>query len=395
MNKEIRAQFPFFVQNPDLVYLDTGATSHIHQRVLDSFRETAIAYASVHRATYPMAVELTNKYEAVRAQVAQFIGVSSSEIVFTSNASEALNMVAYIEAQRLVAGDEVVLFSTNHNSAILPWMRLARERGVVIRWVSAHSSLDEIVELFSESTKVVVVSHVSNVLGVLSPVSEIVSLARDVGARVVLDAVQSVGRMPVDVGQLGVDYAVFSAHKMYGPTGVGVLYAREKLLSNAEPFMVGGGVVDDVNHDEVIFREGPQKFEAGTPNVAGVLAFGEALRVLEEYSLKAVRAHDVELLEYALEKIKGFSFVKLLIDNPDVGIISFQVEGVHSHDVVHVCAQRGVMVRGGNHCAHILLKELGIHDVVRVSFGLYNEKRDVDKLVEALFDVARIFDNIY
>lgn len=400
----VKKDFPIFTTHPQLVFLDNAATTQKPAAVTGAEKEFyETTYANIHRATYDIAAQATDLFEGTRQQVAQFINAASSnEILFTRNASEALNLAAYIEGQKLQAGDELLVSVAGHHSNILPWMRLVKAKGAKIVWIEltpeGRLDVEGLLKHISARTKVVAFEHVSNVMGYVSPVKEITTAAQAVGARVVVDVAQSSCRMPVDAQDLGADYMAFSGHKMYGPTGSGWLYAKEELLAEAEPMLSGGGTIKKVTRDTIVWADVPFRFEAGTPDIASVISLSAGLTYLSAIGMDNVWTHDQAVMEYAMEKLRALPGLRLYgphdIANR-AAIFSFLVEVHgklgHSHDVADICNQRGVAVRGGHHCAQILMQALGVEDVNRASFGIYNNEGDVDRLVEALAEVQRIF----
>ncbi len=360
------------------------------------FYETT--YANIHRATYDIAAKATDLFEGVRQSVAHSIGASSAdEVVFLRNASEALNVAAFIAGQNLAEGDELLVSIAGHHSNALPWVRLAKAKKLKLIWIELTSKgrmdVEGLKNNLSPRTKIVAFEHVSNVMGYVNPVADIASAAHVVGAKVVLDAAQSSCRMPIDVGKLGVDFAAFSGHKMYGPTGTGWLWARRELLADAEPMLAGGGTIKKVTRDDIVWADTPFKFEAGTPDIAGVIALGATMDFLKKVKMEAVWEHDQEIMAYALQKLfslPGLTLFGVQDEANRAAIFSFLLDGIHSHDVVEICNERGIAIRGGHHCAQPLMAALGVEDVNRASFGMYNTHEDVDRLVEALEEAKRV-----
>lgn len=390
---QIKEKFPIFQHHPRLAFLDNAATTQkpaVMMETQKKFYETT--YANIHRATYDLAAKATELFENVRQNVADFVGAASPhEIVFVRNASEALNLAAFIAGQNLQAGDELLVSVAGHHSNGLPWMRLAKEKNLILHWigVTGQGRLDVagLKEKLSPRTKVVALEHVSNVMGYINPIAEVAEASHTVGAVVVVDAAQSSCRMPVDVQRMGADFIAFSGHKMYGPTGVGWLWARREILAAAEPMLAGGGTIVKVTQDEITWAETPFKFEAGTPDIAGVVAMGATVDWLRQIGMGAVWEHDQEIMRYALPRLQHMAGLQLFgpqepVDR--VAIFSFLLAGIHSHDVVEICNERQIAIRGGHHCAQPLMAALDVEDVNRASFGIYNARADVDRLVEAL-----------
>jgi cysteine desulfurase / selenocysteine lyase len=401
--ERIRKDFPILsrtIHGKRLVYLDNAATTQKPHVVLDAL---ATYYertnANVHRGIHTLADEATVAYEAVRARVARFIGASDSRgIVFTRNATEAINLVAlsYV-APKVNPGDEVVLTAMEHHSNLVPWIMLSKRKGVVLKHIpitdDGRLEIDRFASMLTPRTKLVSVMQASNVLGTINPVSEIVGIAHAAGVPVLVDGAQSVPHMPVDVGRLGADFLAFSAHKMLGPTGVGVLWGRPELLEEAEPFMGGGEMIREVRLDDATWNDIPWKFEAGTPNIADVVAFGAALDYLDAIGMEAVRAHEIELNRYALERMSADPALKIhgpLEAEARTGVVSFYDETVHPHDIATILDLYGVAVRAGHHCAQPLMRRLGVPATARASFYIYNDAADIDALVAALSE-ARVY----
>ena len=409
MNKDncdlgVKEDFPIFSSHPELVFLDNAATTQKPRCVIEAEREFyEHSNANVHRGVYDLSAEATALYEGVREKAARFINAElSSEIVFTRNATEALNLAAWIEGQRLREGDEIVITAVEHHSNILPWLRMAKQRGAKVRWAgfdgAGRISVSEVKKVLSERTKVVAIASVSNVLGCVLPIKDIVKEAQRHGARVVVDAAQSAGRMPFDVRLLGADYAAFSGHKIYGPTGTGWLYVRKELAAGAEPLLVGGSTVKSVTRNSVEWQDTPLCFEAGTPNIAGTVALGAGIDYLTGIGMGRIWEHECELVNYAVKKLNSIEGLRLYGVQNGAGraaIFSFTVlsDGnfIHSHDVSEIANRFGVALRGGHHCAQPLMKSLSVVELSRASFGIYNNKGDVDKLVEVLGKVKSVF----
>jgi len=401
----LRKDFPLLareVHGRPITYLDTAASSQRPTAVLDAMREyDETTHANVHRGVYAIAEEATRRFEAARVDVGRFIGAPdpAREVVFTKNATEALNLVAHAWGRtHLGRGDVVVLTEMEHHANIVPWHMLAAERGIELRWLPIDDDgrlvLDHLDEVL-DGAKLLGLTCMSNVLGTLNPVSDLTAAAHAAGALVVADACQSVPHQPTDVAALGVDFLAFSAHKMLGPTGIGVLWGREELLAELPPFLGGGEMILDVRKDGFTPNDIPWRFEAGTPPITEAVGLGAAVRYLRGVGMEAVRAHEQALTAYALEELSGRFGDDIRIFGPPGaadrgGVISFAFGDVHPHDVSQILDQYGVCVRAGHHCAKPLMRRLGVNATARASFGLYNDERDVDTLVEAL-DAARTF----
>ena len=402
--KTIRRDFPILgrtVHGKPLVYLDNAATSQKPTQVIDTLVDYYRGYnANIHRGLHTLSEEATAAYEAVREQTVRFLRAPTSRsIVFTRNTTESINLFAHAWGRtHLTAGDQILLSEMEHHSNLVPWQLLAKATGATLSFIGLTDEgrlrLEELETLLTPRTKLVAVTQMSNVLGTINPIAEIVERAHRQGALVLVDAAQSAPHIPVDLQQLGCDALAFSAHKMLGPTGVGVLYVREELLESMEPFLGGGEMIADVQLRESTWNEIPWKFEAGTPNIAGVIAFGAALTYLERLGMEQIRAHDQALTAYALTRLREVKGVILYGPEDTVergGVISFNLEGLHPHDVGTVLDAEGVAVRAGHHCAKPLMRWLEVPATVRASFYIYNTQEDVDRLIEAIHAVQAFF----
>ena len=400
----LREDFPILgreVNGHPLVYLDNAATTQKPRAVIEALtRYYETQNANIHRGIHTLAVEATDAYEGVRAKAARHVGAGNAEdVVFTRNTTESINLVARAWGDaNLGEGDEIVLTLMEHHSNIVPWQLLAGRTGATLRYADVDAEgrldLDSLRALIGARTKLVSVTHMSNVLGTINPIAEIAEMARSAGALLLVDGAQSAPHLPVDVEALGCDVFAFSAHKMLGPTGVGVLWARPGLLAGMEPFLGGGEMIAIVRPERSTWAEGPHKFEAGTPNIADVIAFGAALDYLDGLGMEAVRAHERRITAYAIEALERAGGIT--VHGPrDVevrgGAVSFELEGVHPHDVSTIVDAYGVAIRAGHHCAQLLMRHLGVPATNRASFYLYNEEREVDALVEALGEAKRVF----
>jgi cysteine desulfurase/selenocysteine lyase len=403
----LRSDFPILGrtvrEGKPLVYLDSGATSQRPLQVLDAERDFLLTCnAAVHRGAHQLAEEATDAYESARVRIAGFLGAAPAEVVFTKNATEALNLVAFTLGDArfpggpVGPGDEIVVTELEHHANLVPWQELCRRTGATLRWygVTDEGRLDlDSLEL-GDRTRVVAFAHQSNVLGTVLPVTELVARARAVGALVVLDACQSVPHMPVDLHDLDVDFAAFSGHKMLGPTGVGVLYGRVELLAAMPPFLTGGSMIETVEMVASTYAPAPQRFEAGVPMASQVVGLGAAVDYLSALGMDAVAAHEHELTVAALDQLAALAGVRIVgpADGADRGAaVAFVVDGVHAHDVGQVLDDEGVAVRVGHHCAWPLHKRMGVAASVRASFAVYNTLAEVDALVAAVRQAQRFF----
>jgi cysteine desulfurase / selenocysteine lyase len=402
--ERIRADFPILQQRVNgfpLVYLDNAATTQKPRHVISALVEYyETSNANIHRGIHTLSMRATDQYEAVRAKAARHIGAAQAEeIIFTRNTTEAINLVAHAWGGKfLKQGDEIVITEMEHHSNIVPWQMLAARTGANLRYIRVDDSgrLDQasIRESIGPGTRLVSLVHVSNVLGTINPVAEVARLAHAYGALVLVDGAQSAGHVPVNVAALGCDFFAFSAHKMLGPTGVGVLWGRRELLEQMDPFLGGGDMIHRVNEDASTWAELPHKFEAGTPNIADVIAFGAALDYLQALGLAALRAQEEELTAYALERLQRLD--ELVVHGPlgvedRVGAISFSLGAVHPHDVSTVLDSRGIAIRAGHHCAQLLMRRLGVAATSRASLALYNTPAEIDALIDGLRETERVF----
>jgi cysteine desulfurase/selenocysteine lyase len=400
----IRRDFPILerkVHGQRLVYLDNAATTQKPEQVIEAIsRFYRTSNANIHRGLHALAEEATALFEGTRKAVARFLGGADPRgVVFTRNATEALNLVAYSWGRRNIQqGDEILLTEMEHHSNLVPWIILAQEKGAVLRHIRLGADgtllLEDLDTLVTSRTRLVSCGMVSNALGTINPVAEIARAARRVGAKVVLDGAQALPHMPVDVQRLDFDFLAFSAHKMLGPTGVGVLYAKPDLLASMDPFLGGGEMIREVRHDRATWNEVPHKFEAGTPNIADVVAFSSAIEYLEELGMEAVRAHEQELCTYAMERLREVPSLTLLgVTDPArrSGVVSFVDRDLHPHDLSQILDQHGVAIRAGHHCAQLVMRSFNTVATARASFYIYNDHDDVDVLVDAIKKARRSF----
>ena len=403
---DITEDFPILkrqINGHRLTYLDSAATSQKPQVVIDSIRRYyEISNANVLRSVHTLAEEATVAMEEAREKIAQFINASSPrEVIFTRGTTESLNTIARAWGDKfLEAGDEIVLSPMEHHSNIIPWQQLAKRVGALLRYIDLNRdgtiSVDAVRHLINDRTRIVTLSQVSNVLGTINPISQVAKLAHEVGAIMVVDGAQSVPHQPTDVQNSDIDFLAFSGHKMLGPTGIGALWGREELLKEMPPFMGGGDMIEDVRLDGFTPNEVPYKFEAGTPPIAEAIGLAEAVRYLEAIGMDQIRLHEESLLDYALKSIdENFGGSVTVYGPTDAtkkgGVISLTMQGVHPHDLSQILDQSGVCVRAGHHCAKPVMKRLGVGATARASFYIYNDKSDVDALVEALAKAQAFF----
>ena len=399
----IREAFPILsreVHGHPLVYLDNAATTQKPKSVIDALSTYySTMNANIHRGLHTLAEEATAAYEDVRKQVATFINAGSHrEVVFTRNTTESLNLLAYTLGARLNPGDEIVLTAAEHHSNLVPWQLVSQRSGAKLRFIELNDDqqidVDTARAAINANTRIVSIVHMSNVLGSIAPVAEISEMARAVGATMIVDAAQSAPHIPVDVADLGVDYMAFSAHKMLGPTGVGVLWGRQELLADLDPFLGGGEMISVVTREESSWAALPHKFEAGTPNIADVIAFGAALDFLNDVGMDAIAAHDAELTHYAVDRLshlEGLDIYGPSDPSDRSAVIAFNYRDIHSHDVATILDRGGIAVRAGHHCAQPLMRTLGVPATARASFYLYNERSEVDALVDGLLEAGERF----
>ena len=393
----VRSQFPALsetMRGHELVYFDNGATSLKPQRVIDAITGYYREYsANIHRGVYEMSARATAAYDTARERVKRLVGADETgEVIFTRGTTESVNTVAFAWGlKHLSPGDEIVLTPMEHHSNMVPWQEVARRTGATLRYLPLTAGgalqLQEIDSVIGPKTRLVAVTAMSNVTGYLPPVERIIARAHHVGARVLLDGAQYVSHHRVDVAALNPDFLVFSAHKMCGPTGIGALYARREALEEMDPFMFGGDMIEQVTLDASTWGRIPEKFEAGTPNVAGAIGMGEAAEFLMELGLDTLARHEQDLYRYMKERMDALPYVREFGDMPEEqrgGIFSFAVDGVHPHDVGSLLDQQGIAVRTGFHCAQPLMEHFGVTGTVRASFYLYNTRAEIDRFVTAL-----------
>jgi cysteine desulfurase/selenocysteine lyase len=402
--EEIRAEFPILgreIHGKPLAYLDNGATAQKPLAVIETLDSYWRNYnANVHRGVHTLSEEATALYEEARRTVATHLGADGREVIFVRNATEALNLVAYSWGRaNLKARDRIVVTEMEHHSNVVPWYQVAREKGADLDWApidgEGRIDLDALASLLERGPKLVCVAHVSNVLGTINPIAEIARMAHDVGALVVVDGAQAGPKLELDMAELGVDFYAITSHKLYGPTGVGALFGRHELLEEMPPFIGGGSMIRKVSKDLITWADLPAKFEGGTPAIGEAIGFGAAVRWVDELGLPAAHAAEVELTSYALERIAdvpGLTVYGPPAGDDRGGIVSFSMDGVHAHDVSEILDRHGVAVRAGHHCAQVLMQRLGVPATTRASFAVYNTREEIDRLIDALLDVRRVFE---
>lgn len=396
-----RAQFPILsrqVNGKPLVYLDSAASAQKPRAVIDAMVASMEgSYANVHRGLHALSNEATEAYEHAREIVARFLNAPSPEtIVWTKGGTEAINLVANGVGLSIQPGDEIIVTEMEHHSNIVPWHILRERRGAVLKWapIKDDGSLDmeAFAALLGPRTKLVAVTHMSNVLGTINPVAEITRLAHAVGARVLVDGCQGAVHAAPDVQAIGCDYYVLTGHKLFGPTGIGVLYGTAEALEALPPYQGGGEMIETVEKDRVTYAKPPHRFEAGTPPILEAIGLGSAIEWLSQYDPSAIQAHEMALYQHAVERLRGHNWLRILGQAEGKGaLLTFAVEGAHAHDVAQIMDRYGVAVRAGLHCAEPLAKRLGVSASTRASFALYNTMEDTDAFVDALIKARNFF----
>src|SRR3989344_5366250 len=400
--KNVRNDFPILKQkinSKPLIYLDSAATSQKPIQVIEAelnFYKTS--NANIHRGLNTLSRMATEQYENAHENVSKFIGAKSArEIIFTKNATESLNLLAYTMEKNLSKGDEVLLTKMEHHANIVPWQQLSKRKGVVLKYaeITPDGKLDieDLENKISPKTKIISITAASNILGTINPVEKVGKMARSAGAKFIVDAAQAAAHMKIEVKKINADFLVFSAHKMLGPTGIGVLYGKEELLEELEPFLTGGDMISEVNLQSSSWNILPWKFEAGTPNIAGAIGFGAAIDYLQKIGMENIALHEQELLKYSLKRIGEIKSVQIYGPRAQerTGILPFNIGTVHPHDVSEILDRNAVIIRAGNHCAQPLMQQMGMEGVCRASFYLYNTKEEIDALAKGIEQTKKIF----
>lgn len=390
-----REDFPMFKE--DIIYLDNGATTFKPKSVLNKMNEYYETYsANAHRGDYSISYKVDVEFENARKKIAEFIGADTEEVVFTSGATEGLNIIATGFFEKLLEpGDEIVITNAEHASNVLPWFRLAKKVGAVIKYIpldaNLHVTLDNVKSVVTPRTKVISIAEITNVVGDVRPIKEICAWAHENNIFVVVDGAQSVPHKKTNVKESDADFLVFSGHKMCGPTGIGVLYGKKELLEEVEPLTLGGGMNESFdNENEVYLKDIPHRLESGTPNIAGAIGLGEAVTYLESVGMDKIMLHEQRLKEYLVDKLRKLPFINIVNEEADSGIVAFNVEGIFSQDVAYFLNKYNICVRAGNHCAKILKKSIRVKNTVRVSLYFYNTYEELDNLVELLSNKDKI-----
>ena len=400
--KNIKSEFPIFKQKINgkpLVYLDSANSSQKPKVVIDklsNFYETE--YSNVGRSVHTLAVKATNRFEATRDILKKYLNAQHrEEIVFTKGATESINLVASSFGEKYIKeGDEILTTELEHHSNYVPWHFLRKKKGAVIKFAPVNNNgeveIDEIKKLITDKTKIIAITHISNVTGVVIPIKKIVDIAKEKNIPVLVDGTQGAPHMQIDMQDLGCDFYAISCHKMYGPNGLGVLYAKKKWLDDLPPYQGGGGMIDEVKKDNITFADSPTKFEAGTLQTAEVVAFAEAINFIKKLGIKNIAEHENEILEYAYEKLKKNNSVNIIGSPKNRGsVLCFTIKGIHPHDIATILDDDGVAIRAGHHCCQILHDKLGIAATARASIGVYNTKEDIDILCKAIDNCKKIF----
>ena len=400
--KNIKSEFPIFknkINGKQLVYLDSANSSQKPKVVIDriaNFYETE--YSNVGRSVHSLAVKATNRFEETRDKVKNYFNANfREEIIFTKGATESINLVASCYGDKYIErGDEIIVTELEHHSNYVPWHFVRKKKGAVIKFAEVNQKgeieIDQIKKLITNKTKMIAITHLSNVTGAILPIKKIVELAESKNIPVLVDGTQGAPHLNVDMQDLGCDFYAISCHKMYGPNGLGILYAKKKWLDTLPPYQGGGGMIDEVKKESITFAETPTKFEAGTMQTAEVVSFFEALNFIEKLGIKNILNHENEILEYSLEKLKKNNSVNIIGSPKNRGsVICFTIKGIHPHDIATILDDDGVAIRAGHHCCQILHDKLGIPATARISFGVYNDKEDIDILCNAIDNCKKIF----
>ena len=400
--ENIKSEFPIFKQKINgkpLVYLDSANSSQKPKAVINrisSFYETE--FSNVGRSVHSLAVKATNRFEEARDKVQKYLNAKyREEIIFTKSATESINLIASSFGEKFIKeGDEILTTELEHHSNYVPWHFIRQKKGANIKFAPVNDrgevEIDEIKKLINSKTKIIAITHISNVTGAILPIKKIVDLAKEKNIPVLVDGTQGAPHLKIDIQELDCDFYAISCHKMYGPNGLGILYAKKKWLEELPPYQGGGGMISEVLKDKVSFAETPTKFEAGTMQTADVVAFSEAINFIEELGIKNIQNHENKILEYGIEKLKKNNSVKIIGDPKDRGsVMSFTIKGIHPHDIATILDEDGVAIRAGHHCCQILHDKIGVPATARASIGVYNSKEDIDILCNAINNCKKVF----
>lgn len=393
---KIRKDFPIYQTHPNLIFFDSAASSHKVKNAIDEVDHYYQTLGvNVHRGAYDLAYETTALYEHARQNVARFINTKEEEVIFTKGTTSALNMVAQAFIHTLKPGDEIITSELEHHSSLLPWMIAAQKTGAKLVYIpltdEGRITVESFKKVLTNQTKIVAITHVSNVMGYLTPIEEIAKLAHEKNAIVILDAAQSAPHMKLDVKKLDVDFLAFSGHKMFGPSGVGVLYGKQLLLNQIEPYEYGGEMADQVTKDSVTFKDAPLRFEAGTPVISGAIGLSAAIDYIEMIGFNEIHAHTHEIHQYLLKQlleVEGITIYNKTADNP---VIAFNIDGVHPHDIATMLDSTKVSVRAGHHCAQLVSQFLGVQSTLRASIHIYNDQHDCDVFIQSVIAARDFF----
>ena len=402
--KSIKSQFPIFknkINGKQLIYLDNANSSQKPKSVIDRISKFySKEFSNIGRSVHSLAVTATNRFEDTRDLVKKYINAKSrEEIIFTKNATEAINLVASSYGENFIKkGDEILITELEHHANYVPWHFLRQKKGAVIKFAECNEKgevdIDEIKKLISNKTKIIAVTHLSNVTGAIMPIKKIVDLASKKKIPVLVDGCQGAPHLQLNMQELGCDFYAISCHKMYGPTGVGILYAKKKWVDVLPPYQGGGGMIEEVKKDNITYPQSPTKYEAGTLQTAEVVGFSESIKFIEDIGIKNIMEHERKILEYGLEEIKKNNSVRVIGDPKKRGsIISFTIKGIHPHDIATILDEDGVAIRAGHHCCQILHEKMGIAASARASLGIYNSKDDIDALSSAIKKCNKVFNN--
>ncbi len=394
---QMKRMFPIYKENPELTYLDSCATSLKPQQVIDKMNEYYADYGvNIHRGVYKLSYKASDEYDMARNKVANFINAKFEEIIFTRNASEALNLVALTYGEKYLQENDIVITSElEHHSSVLPWMKLCERKKAQLKYIpldkEGRITLSAFKGVLSEKVKVVALTYVSNVMGYITPIQEIIELAHQYKAIVVVDAAQAVTHLKIDVKNMDADFLAFSGHKMFGPTGIGVLYGKEKTLNKLNPLLYGGDMNEEVSLDNVVIKDIPYRFETGTPAIAEAIGLGKAIDLLESIKVEAIHEHTMAVKNYALKGLMAIRGVTVYNPTAETAIISFNIDGVHPHDAATMYDNDHIALRAGHHCAQLITKWLKTNGTLRVSFSMTNDYKDADKLITVTKEAVAFF----
>ena len=398
--RDLRKDFLIYQDNPNLVYLDSGATSLKPKCVLDKMNEYYEKYGvNIHRGVYHLSYQATDEYDKARSIIAKFINAKDSEIIFTRNATEALNLAALTYGEEFLnEGSEVITSYLDHHSCILPWMKLCEKKKAILKYIPLTSvgrvTVENFKKVLTDKTKVVAINYFSNVMGYETPVKEIIRIAHERGIVVIIDAAQAVAHKRIDVKELDCDFLAFSGHKMFGPTGVGILYGKKEILKKLSPLYYGGDMNEEVCSSSVEVKEVPYRFEAGTPAIAEGIGLAEAIKYIESIGFDYLHDYPMMLYKYTMDKLKDVKGITIYNKNPELPIIAFNIDGVHPHDAATLFDEAGICLRAGHHCAQLLTKWLNTTGTLRGSFYIYNTIEDCDRFIETVKRAVEFFSNV-